>query len=244
MQDGRHADEPVLSAAMQIAATAVCAILQGLPQTDMCVSIETNTPLATQLHTVFLAQWQQQQQHLTGSSSSDSRYICSSTTTRKVDWLLAAGPVQERACRSGCSSSLVGSSICVWELEQPLGLSDDSNQPRSIRYVAFPTNQPVHAGRFMQQLQRGQCTPQQQIDRGALGSSLQTFQPSSAVPLHVTGAQVAAQSAWAGLAAGFLHTLCGPDHLAVRVSLLVCSACVNDQGPIAHCFLVSWLRCM
>jgi hypothetical protein len=30
-----------------------------------------------------------------------------------------------------------------------------------------------------------------------------------------TGAQVAAQSAWAGLAAGFLHTLCGPDHLAV-----------------------------
>lgn len=37
--------------------------------------------------------------------------------------------------------------------------------------------------------------------------------------LHIpsTGAQVAAQSAWAGLAAGFLHTLCGPDHLAVRV---------------------------
>lgn len=30
-----------------------------------------------------------------------------------------------------------------------------------------------------------------------------------------TGAQAAAQSAWAGLAAGFLHTLCGPDHLAV-----------------------------
>lgn len=32
------------------------------------------------------------------------------------------------------------------------------------------------------------------------------------------GAQVAAQSAWAGLAAGFLHTLCGPDHLAVSAT--------------------------
>jgi hypothetical protein len=29
------------------------------------------------------------------------------------------------------------------------------------------------------------------------------------------GVQLAAKSAWAGLAAGFLHTLCGPDHLAV-----------------------------
>lgn len=44
------------------------------------------------------------------------------------------------------------------------------------------------------------------------------------VPIGVTsavscpppaGAQSAIQSAWAGLAAGFLHTLCGPDHLAV-----------------------------
>jgi hypothetical protein len=33
-----------------------------------------------------------------------------------------------------------------------------------------------------------------------------------------TGAGLAAQSAYAGLAAGFLHTLCGPDHLAVSAA--------------------------
>lgn len=32
------------------------------------------------------------------------------------------------------------------------------------------------------------------------------------------GASVAAKSAWTGLAAGFLHTLCGPDHLAVSAN--------------------------
>jgi len=31
----------------------------------------------------------------------------------------------------------------------------------------------------------------------------------------------AAQSAWAGLAAGFLHTLCGPDHLAALAPLTI-----------------------
>ncbi|KAI8476331.1 MAG: hypothetical protein J3K34DRAFT_464170 [Monoraphidium minutum] len=36
-----------------------------------------------------------------------------------------------------------------------------------------------------------------------------------------TGAQQAAQSAWAGLAAGFLHTLCGPDHLAALTPLTI-----------------------
>lgn len=32
---------------------------------------------------------------------------------------------------------------------------------------------------------------------------------------------MAAQSAWAGLAAGFLHTLCGPDHLAALTPLTI-----------------------
>lgn len=36
-----------------------------------------------------------------------------------------------------------------------------------------------------------------------------------------SSAQVAAQSAWAGLAAGFLHTLCGPDHLAALTPLTI-----------------------
>lgn len=36
-----------------------------------------------------------------------------------------------------------------------------------------------------------------------------------------SGASVAAQSAWAGLAAGFLHTLCGPDHLAALTPLTI-----------------------
>lgn len=31
-------------------------------------------------------------------------------------------------------------------------------------------------------------------------------------------------SAWAGLGAGFLHTLSGPDHLAVRQACLVVTA--------------------
>ncbi|PNG99099.1 hypothetical protein TSOC_015130, partial [Tetrabaena socialis] len=30
-----------------------------------------------------------------------------------------------------------------------------------------------------------------------------------------------AKSAWAGLAAGFLHTLCGPDHLAALTPLTI-----------------------
>ena len=33
------------------------------------------------------------------------------------------------------------------------------------------------------------------------------------------GLRSAVRSAWAGLAAGFLHTLSGPDHLAVRLSV-------------------------
>jgi hypothetical protein len=30
------------------------------------------------------------------------------------------------------------------------------------------------------------------------------------------GTELAAKSAWTGLATGIFHTLCGPDHLAVR----------------------------
>ncbi|GFR44440.1 hypothetical protein Agub_g5679 [Astrephomene gubernaculifera] len=36
-----------------------------------------------------------------------------------------------------------------------------------------------------------------------------------------TGITSAAKSAWAGLAAGFLHTLCGPDHLAALTPLTI-----------------------
>ncbi|GLI67512.1 hypothetical protein VaNZ11_011716 [Volvox africanus] len=36
-----------------------------------------------------------------------------------------------------------------------------------------------------------------------------------------TGLTSTAQSAWAGLAAGFLHTLCGPDHLAALTPLTI-----------------------
>ncbi|KAG2431121.1 hypothetical protein HXX76_009651 [Chlamydomonas incerta] len=36
-----------------------------------------------------------------------------------------------------------------------------------------------------------------------------------------TGLTSAAKSAWAGLAAGFLHTLCGPDHLAALTPLTI-----------------------
>jgi hydrogenase/urease accessory protein HupE len=44
------------------------------------------------------------------------------------------------------------------------------------------------------------------------------------------GASVAAKSAWAGLAAGFLHTLCGPDHLAVSATLcLTAGACQGSS---------------
>ena len=40
--------------------------------------------------------------------------------------------------------------------------------------------------------------------------------PACKVALHwVTGLRSAVRSAWAGLGAGFLHTLSGPDHLAV-----------------------------
>jgi hypothetical protein len=39
--------------------------------------------------------------------------------------------------------------------------------------------------------------------------------PKPALP-RPAGLTSTAKSAWAGLAAGFLHTLCGPDHLAVR----------------------------
>eukprot|EP00882_Tetradesmus_deserticola_P029513 GHRQ01033065.1.p1 GENE.GHRQ01033065.1~~GHRQ01033065.1.p1 ORF type:complete len:244 (+),score=46.23 GHRQ01033065.1:63-794(+) len=38
---------------------------------------------------------------------------------------------------------------------------------------------------------------------------------------EASGAPVAARSAWAGLAAGFLHTLCGPDHLAALTPLTI-----------------------
>jgi hypothetical protein len=64
------------------------------------------------------------------------------------------------------------------------------------------------------------------------------------------GGQVAAQSAWAGLAAGFLHTLCGPDHLAVSAAatepeawaaLGCCDATRTPRGPVLrltpHCVL-------
>ncbi len=35
--------------------------------------------------------------------------------------------------------------------------------------------------------------------------------------VHVTGIRASVRSAWAGLGAGFLHTLSGPDHLAVSL---------------------------
>jgi hypothetical protein len=50
--------------------------------------------------------------------------------------------------------------------------------------------------------------------------------------------QTAAKSAWAGLAAGFLHTLCGPDHLAVSGrggGLCVCSCmCARTHAYLQH----------
>ncbi|KAF6253117.1 hypothetical protein COO60DRAFT_1273879 [Scenedesmus sp. NREL 46B-D3] len=45
--------------------------------------------------------------------------------------------------------------------------------------------------------------------------------PAASAAPPVAGASVAARSAWAGLAAGFLHTLCGPDHLAALTPLTI-----------------------
>lgn len=42
--------------------------------------------------------------------------------------------------------------------------------------------------------------------------------PRRPLPPPPAAAQEAAKSGWAGLAAGFLHTLCGPDHLAVSAA--------------------------
>lgn len=42
------------------------------------------------------------------------------------------------------------------------------------------------------------------------------------------GAQLALASSASGMAAGFLHTLCGPDHLAV--------------GPVRHSMLILCTR--
>lgn len=43
----------------------------------------------------------------------------------------------------------------------------------------------------------------------------------STQPGSPQGLQLAIQSAWAGVAAGFLHTLCGPDHLAALTPLTI-----------------------
>jgi hypothetical protein len=59
---------------------------------------------------------------------------------------------------------------------------------------------------------------------------VESTQPAVCLSLSAAGASVAAKSAWAGLAAGFLHTLCGPDHLAVRALRgLAASACQGSS---------------
>ena len=47
------------------------------------------------------------------------------------------------------------------------------------------------------------------------------------------GVELAAKSAWTGLATGVFHTLCGPDHLAVRARMIsYCMAPVSQAVPI------------
>jgi hydrogenase/urease accessory protein HupE len=54
--------------------------------------------------------------------------------------------------------------------------------------------------------------------------------PALCTAPRAAGASVAAKSAWAGLAAGFLHTLCGPDHLAVSAKhCLTAAACQGSS---------------
>lgn len=51
----------------------------------------------------------------------------------------------------------------------------------------------------------------------------------------IAGMHVAARSAWAGLAAGVLHTLCGPDHLAVSLHHLCKQALDHAIGRYRPC---------
>ena len=63
----------------------------------------------------------------------------------------------------------------------------------------------------------------------------------------MTGLRAAVRSAWAGLGAGFLHTLSGPDHLAVHLSLpdLLCTMMTSRDAmlmllPLPFLPLDSW----
>ena len=53
---------------------------------------------------------------------------------------------------------------------------------------------------------------------------------------HAAGVQLVVQSAWTGFATGIFHTLCGPDHLAVRSGLRICTTALAHRPLVSVLF--------